>query len=247
MNRDQLLAHLNELLSIANFKDYAPNGLQVEGASSIKKVLTAVSASQSAIEAAIDFGAQALLVHHGYFWKGEAAQIVGMKKRRLQLLLQHDINLLAYHLPLDQHPCYGNNYLFGKMLGAEGIRQSQKEPLLWHGKINSIDIRRFSEDLGVRLRRPAQLIASTKKEISRIAWCTGAAQDYLSLASLEGADVFISGEYAERTFYEARENNIAYISCGHHASERFGVCALADYLKKELKIEAQFFDDNNPF
>lgn len=247
MQRDKFAKHLNELLAIENFKDYAPNGLQVEGAPKLQKVLTAVTASQKAIEAAIEFGAEALLVHHGYFWKGESAPVVGMKKRRLQLLLQHDINLFAYHLPLDQHACYGNNYLFGQMLGAQFMAQSKEEPLLWHGQVDTVDVDEFSERLGEKLRRPAQLISAGKKKICHVAWCTGAAQDFLTLAAKEGADVFISGEYAERTYYEAHENQITYISCGHHASERFGVEALAEYINQELALEARFFDEDNPF
>ena len=247
ITRDQLQIHLHELLQCARFRDYAPNGLQVEGRAEIRRILTAVTASQAAIDAAIDWQADALLVHHGYFWKGEAPQVVGMKKRRLAALLAHDVNLFAWHLPLDQHPELGNNALFARHFACEAVWQSADEPLIWHARIAPTPLPALLAQLADGLAREPQAVGATDAAITRIAWCSGAAQDFLQQAAGEGAQVFISGEYAERSYHEARETGTVYISCGHHASERAGIRALGEHLAAAFDLQQRFFDEENPF
>lgn len=247
MHSNELLSALDNFFQSDKIKDYAPNGLQIEGKKEIRRILTAVSASQAAIEAAIDYQADALFVHHGYFWKGEAPQLTGIKYQRIKALLAHDINLIAYHLPLDLHPQVGNNALFGQALGVQNIRQSEQEKLLWHGDIAAQSAEELQARISRVLRRPAQMVGSIDAPIRRIAWCTGAAQDYLALAAQEGAQAFLSGEYAERTFHEAHEWHIGYFSCGHHATERFGVEAMAERFRLDYALESRFFDEDNPF
>lgn len=247
MHSNELLSALDNFFQSDKIKDYAPNGLQIEGKKEIRRILTAVSASQAAIEAAIDYQADALFVHHGYFWKGEAPQLTGIKYQRIKALLAHDINLIAYHLPLDLHPQVGNNALFGQALSVQNIRQSEQEKLLWHGDIAAQSAEELQARISRVLRRPAQMVGSIDAPIRRIAWCTGAAQDYLALAAQEGAQAFLSGEYAERTFHEAHEWHIGYFSCGHHATERFGVEAMAERFRLDYALESRFFDEDNPF
>lgn len=247
MHNNELLSALDNFFQSDKIKDYAPNGLQIEGKKEIRRILTAVSASQAAIEAAIDYQADALFVHHGYFWKGEAPQLTGIKYQRIKALLAHDINLIAYHLPLDLHPQVGNNALFGQALSVQNIRQSEQEKLLWHGDIAASSAEELQARISRVLRRPAQMVGSIDAPIRRIAWCTGAAQDYLALAAQEGAQAFLSGEYAERTFHEAHEWHIGYFSCGHHATERFGVEAMAERFRLDYALESRFFDEDNPF
>lgn len=247
MHSNELLSALDNFFQSDKIKDYAPNGLQIEGKKEIRRILTAVSASQAAIEAAIDYQADALFVHHGYFWKGEAPQLTGIKYQRIKALLAHDINLIAYHLPLDLHPQVGNNALFGRALSVQNIRQSEQEKLLWHGDIAAQSAEELQARISRVLRRPAQMVGSIDAPIRRIAWCTGAAQDYLALAAQEGAQAFLSGEYAERTFHEAHEWHIGYFSCGHHATERFGVEAMAERFRLDYALESRFFDEDNPF
>ncbi len=247
MTRNALLGELEAVLQAGKFRDYAPNGLQVEGREQIHRIVTAVTASQSAIDCAIAEKADALLVHHGYFWKGEAAQITGIKKRRLQALLTHDINLIAYHLPLDQHPELGNNVLFGQFLGAENIRQSSQEAMLWLGEVDN-QSQNWLAGLANRLPHPPVIAGEVMdKPQLRLGWCTGAAQDYLSQAACEGVDVFLTGEFAERSFYEAIEQEVAFIACGHHVSEVFGIRALGEYLQSRFALSVRFFDGENPF
>lgn len=247
MQRETLLQILNTLLKPKLFKDYTINGLQVAGKSQIQTIMTAVSASQAAIAAAAAQGADALLVHHGYFWKGEDSAITGIKRERLKTLLENDINLIAYHLPLDQHAELGNNILFGRALGTENIRQSSSIDLIWHGELPALTPEAFTQRLHDVLQRSPQAVGSMSERISRIAWCTGAAQDFLAQAADEGAQAFLSGEYAERTYHEANELGIAYFSCGHHATERFGIRALGRWLMDNHRINTLFFDEPNPF
>ncbi|MBP3194263.1 MAG: Nif3-like dinuclear metal center hexameric protein [Cardiobacteriaceae bacterium] len=259
MKNYELLAELNALLDVKNIRDYAPNGLQVEGKTEIRKVLTAVSASKAAIEEAVKIGADALLVHHGYFWKGENPEIIGIKKERIKLLLEHDINLFAYHLPLDLHPKLGNNALIGEDLirhcGLENFSQSSEEKLLFFGDIaqnrETLAADALAEKLHLIFKRKPQYVGGlhrkNEQKIRRIAWCSGAAQDFLSEAVKLEADAFISGEYAERTYHEACEYGIFYFSCGHHATERGGVKALSTYLREQYCLESSFYDQENPF
>jgi len=247
ITRDQLQTHLHEFLQCGRFRDYAPNGLQVEGRKDTRRSPAAVPASQAAIAAAIDWQADALLVHHGYFWKGEAPQVVGMKKRRLAALLAHDVNLFAYHLPLDQHPELGNNALFARHFACEAVWQSAEEPLIWHAHLAPTSLPDLLAQLEGGLEREPVAVGVVNEPLTRIAWCSGAAQDFLQQAAGEGAQAFISGEYAERSYHEARETGTVYISCGHHASERAGIRALGAHLATAFDLQQRFFDEENPF
>ncbi|MDO4643142.1 MAG: Nif3-like dinuclear metal center hexameric protein [Cardiobacteriaceae bacterium] len=247
VTRSELQQYLHDFLQCKRYQDYAPNGLQVEGKTDIQRIMTAVTASQAAIDAAIAWNADALLVHHGYFWKGETLVICGLKKKRIASLLEHNINLFAYHLPLDQHPAIGNNVLFAKHFITESVWQSPSEPLIWHAQIVETSKTELLTQIENAMRRTPLSVGYNVDSITRIAWCTGAAQDFFQQAINEGAQVFISGEYAERTYHEACENDAVYISCGHHASERAGICALGEYLSTAFSLEYTFFDEENPF
>ena len=247
MHRDELHTYLNDYLQSSRYHDYAPNGIQIEGKAEIRRITTAVTASQAAIQAAIAWQADALLVHHGYFWKGEAPQVVGMKKRRLAALLAHDVNLFAYHLPLDQHPELGNNALFARHFACEAVWQSAEEPLIWHARLAPTSLPDLLAQLEGGLEREPVAVGAVNEPLTRIAWCSGAAQDFLQQAAGEGAQAFISGEYAERSYHEARETGTVYISCGHHASERAGIRALGEHLAATFDLQQRFFDEENPF
>jgi dinuclear metal center YbgI/SA1388 family protein len=245
----ELLGVTDTLLSPERFQDYCPNGLQVEGKPRIQRLISGVTASLALLEAARDRGADAILVHHGYFWKGEAPIVTGMKRKRLQLLLQHDISLIAYHLPLDAHPELGNNAQFAKRLDIEitGGLQPTANPIGNIGRLReAISLQAFAEKIAQRLTRAPQFIAGGDHPIGSVAWCTGAAQNYIEQAAALGADAFISGEISEQTVHSARELGIHFIAAGHHASERYGVRALGDYLANRLQIEHDFIDIDNP-
>jgi len=250
MDRNKIVAHLNDLLKIDDFKDYAPNGLQIEGAENIDTICTAVTASQEVIDSAIQYGAQALLVHHGYFWSGEAPVITGIKRQRIASLLANNMNLLAYHLPLDCHPDLGNNKGLGDALGIRNMQAFQGgkvASLLWSGNFETpLSMEELAEKLSGILKRTPQVIKAHQKPIGKIAWCTGAAQDLLAQAKELEADAYISGEISERTFYQAMESNIIYFAAGHHATERFGVQQLGEYLQNTFKIQHHFIDAPNP-
>lgn len=245
-----LLQHLNDLLEPHLFRDYCPNGLQVQGKSNIQNLVTGVTASQALIDAAIELQADAILVHHGYFWKGEDPCVSGMKRSRLAALLQHDINLLAYHLPLDAHPSLGNNAQLAELLEFELHRRfalADGSLLGFSGEISeALTVEAFGQHLYKKLGREPQVIAAGNKKIKKIAWCTGAAQDAIEQAWEQGVDAFISGEISERTVHFAREMGIHYFAAGHHATERYGVKALGDALAKNFQIRHQFIDIDNP-
>ena len=249
MQRNELLSYLNDYLKCSKFKDFTVNGMQVEGVENISRIVTAVTASAAAVNHACEVGADALLVHHGYFWKGEPQQITGMKQRRVALLLNNKVNLLAYHLPLDQHSELGNNTLFSRHFACKRVWQSEDEPLIWHAEIESQKPSAIADIL--RHELPSETLflieADAQQPVTRIAWCTGAAHDFLTQASDEGAQLFISGEYAERTYHEAKETGCAFIACGHHASERAGIRALGEHLAQRFGLEVTFFDEPNPF
>lgn len=248
--RDQLANYLHDYLACDNFKDYAPNGLQIEGKQEIHTICTAVTASADTINKAIEMRADALLVHHGYFWSGEEPVIRGIKRNRIATLLANNINLYAYHLPLDCHETLGNNACLAELLEVDSV---QKHPagkiqnLLWTGSLKtpltSID---FADYLHTKLKREPTHINGSNREIKTIAWCTGAAQDYLINAHHLGVDAYISGEVSERTYYEAIELGIHYYACGHHATERYGIQALGHHLSSQFGLEHQFIDSNNP-
>jgi len=247
--RRELLQYTNNLLEIDRFKDYAPNGLQVEGRAEVQSIVSGVTASLELIEAAIDVGADTLFVHHGYFWKGEDPCISGMKKRRLQALLAHEINLVAYHLPLDAHPLYGNNAMLGRVLGIEfeSVFGGSSPPIIMQGRLlKAMDARDFGELITTKLGRKPLHIAGSEKKIRTVAWCSGGAQGYIEEAAERGFDAYISGEISEKTTHVAREMGIHYYAAGHHATERYGIEALSVHLSEQFDLHYQFIDIDNP-
>lgn len=249
MTRTELSRYLSEFLQISNYKDYAPNGLQVEGRSKIATIVTGVTACQALIDRAIELNADAILVHHGFFWKGEPDVITGMKQRRIKALLAHDINLFGYHLPLDGHPMLGNNAELGRRLdisGAEPV-EDVAQGLIWQGSLDTpMSVEDFSARLNHVLNREALHIGQSNDEIQTIAWCSGGAQDYIDIAADLGVDAYISGEVSERTFHSAMELGVHYFAAGHHATERYGIQALGEHLAREFNLEHHFVDINNP-
>lgn len=250
IDRDELTGYLHEYLACDNFNDYAPNGMQVEGRATISRICTAVTASEVVIEKAVAQKADTLLVHHGYFWRGEDAVLSGMKRRRIGKLIGHDLNLLAYHLPLDCHPEIGNNNCLGKLLGIGDVRMHSANKianLLWSGALTtSLTAEEFSAHIHKKLNRTPLHVSGTDKRIKKVAWCSGAAQDFIEDAARLGVDAYLSGEISERTYYQAQELKIHYFSCGHHASERYGIQALGSHLKNHFGLEHQFIDSDNP-
>ncbi len=245
-----LVHYCNALLDIAQFKDYAPNGLQVEGRNEVSVICSAVTASLDAIKQASILKADVLLVHHGYFWHGEARSVSGMRMQRIKSLLENNINLVAYHLPLDCHVELGNNAQLGALLNMMDVRShpiGTINNLLWSGSLATTKTcAEFVSWLHKKLQRPPVCVEAGDRPIKKVAWCSGAAQDYLYQAYELGADAYISGEISERTFYEAKELGIHYFSCGHHATERFGLQALGTKLAREFHLEHHFIDSDNP-
>ncbi len=250
IKRTELSLFLNNLLSCNKFNDYAPNGIQIEGTDQIKRICTAVTASEDAITQAVDFQADALLVHHGYFWRGEDPVITGMKRQRIGKLLTNNINLFAYHLPLDCHPELGNNACLAKLLSLNTVQMHKAgntENLLWSGALfQPMTGEQFSLFLEDILGRTPLHIAANSKPIQSVALCSGGAQDYIENAHLLGVDAYISGEVSERTYYQAKELGIHYFACGHHATERYGIQALGAYLSSHFGLPHQFIDSENP-
>ena len=245
----ELVAYTNDLLEIDRFQDYCPNGLQVEGKPQVQRLISGVTASQALLDAAIAAKADAILVHHGYFWRGEEARIVGLKRRRIKSLLDHDISLLAYHLPLDAHPVYGNNVQLAKrlQLTIEGQFGPDKPAIGLYGRLaRPMAAKEFAEQLGRQLGQPPLHIPATTETIQSIAWCTGAAQGYIEQAMSLGVDAYLSGEASEQTVHTAREGNVHFFAAGHHATERDGARALAEHLAQQFELEQQFIDIPNP-
>ena len=232
------------------FKDYGPNGLQVEGKRDIFKVVSGVTASLALIDAAIEVGADALFVHHGLFWRGQDGRVTGWMKQRLSRLLAHDINLFAYHLPLDAHPTLGNNAQLAHQLGirwagAEPVRFGEQS-LGFMGLCTEQSAASLASWVEQQLGRPVTLVAPSERPIERVALCTGGAQGYFEAAIAAGADVFITGEISEPQAHYARESGVAYIACGHHASERYGAPAVVAHLAGQMGFAHQFIDIPNP-
>ena len=247
MHRDELENHLNQLLDISHFHDYCPNGLQVEGRDNIHIIISGVTASLDLLQAAVAAKADAVLVHHGYFWRGEDARITGMKSRRIALLMQHGINLFAYHLPLDIHPEFGNNALFGRKLGLIEASRFGEQDIATQGRLaQAMTLSALGEKISLTLSRQPMIIGDPGKTVQRIAWCTGAAQSYFEAAIQRGVDAFITGEISEQTVHAARESGVAFIAAGHHATERYGVQALGDHIAQAFGIRHQFIDIENP-
>lgn len=248
--RDQLVQACDEQLRPERFKDYTANGLQVAGRERVGRIMTGVTACQALLDEAVAWQADLLLVHHGYFWKNEPVTVTGMKRRRLATLLGHDINLLAYHLPLDAHAELGNNARLAATLGfrTEGCADGELgEGILWLGAPpEAMDSAALGRHLAHHLGREPLVVAGHQREIRRIAWCTGGAQDLIAQAHDAGADAFISGEISERTTHVAREMGISYFAAGHHATERYGVQALGEWLAARFGVKHRFVDIDNP-
>lgn len=250
IERSDLLAHCNQLLQPEVLRDYCPNGLQVSGRQRIQKIVTGVTASLALIEKAIAEKADAIFAHHGYFWKGESPAIVGVKHGRIQALLNHDINLFAYHLPLDVHPHLGNNIQLAQHLGLDISGQWDVDGiqnLVWHGALPTASkASDFVAHCEKQLQRAPLHIPGRSDSIKTIAWCTGAAHRYLELAAERGIDCYLTGEISESTVHMARETGIHLIAAGHHATERYGIQALGQHLSQQLELEHQFIDVDNP-
>jgi len=251
IQRKELVTYLQNFLKVDEFKDYCPNGLQVEGCAEIKHIVAGVTASQSLIDQAIEQQADAVLVHHGYFWKGEAPAIVGIKQKRIKALLQADINLLAYHLPLDAHTEVGNNAQLGSLLDLTDVSSQSLNgvnDILWQGALKQgLSAGEVGQLLSAKLGREALWLSSSSDQpIKTLAWCSGGAQSYIEQAAALGVDAFISGEVSEQTTHQAKELDIHYFAAGHHATERYGVQALAAHLAEKFGISYQFIDIDNP-
>lgn len=250
ITRIELATYLDQFLAAQSIADYAPNGLQIEGRAEIRKLCTAVSISQAVIQAAIEWQADAILVHHGFFWRGERAVLTGVRRQRIAALIKHDVNLFAYHLPLDLHPIVGNNACIAQRLPVRNISQHDLEKLpkgLWAGDLKqNLNGQDFGNVLHQALLQAPIHITAQRRQIQKIAWCTGAAQDFLEDAQKLGVDAYISGEISERTYDLAQELNIHYYACGHHATERYGVQALAAHLEEKFGIEQRFIETDNP-
>ncbi|EKN4802263.1 type 2 GTP cyclohydrolase I [Yersinia enterocolitica] len=246
MRNIELEALLNNQLNTSAFQDYAPNGLQVEGREEVRRIVTGVTASQALLDAAVGQQADAILVHHGYFWKNEPAVVRGMKRNRLKMLLTNDINLYGYHLPLDAHPELGNNAQLAKLL--EIRVRGEIESLLPYGEfdtpLNAIILRERLEKL---LERPVLHCGDrAPTDVRRIAWCTGGGQGYIQQAAEFGVDAFITGEVSEQTIHIAREMGVNFYAAGHHATERYGIKALGEWLANHHQLDVIFIDIPNP-
>ena len=252
MKLTDLTNYLNQLLKPEQFSDYCPNGLQVEGGAEIQHIVTGVTASYALLEAALAVKADAILVHHGYFWRGESAVISGIKKRRIQFLLQHDLSLIAYHLPLDAHAEFGNNVMLAKQLGLTATgwagqkNKNESNMLLLVELSQPLSLKEFAQTIAIKLNRTPQVIGDLTQVVQKVALCTGAAQGYIEQAVDAGVDVYISGEISEPTVHIARETGVSYIAAGHHATERYGVQALGAHLAEKFGLTHTFIDCDNP-
>ena len=249
VNRDELAKYLAQLLDVPRIRDYCPNGLQVEGKPDIRLILSGVTASQALIDAALELKADAILVHHGYFWRDENPCIVGYRRQRLKKLLENDINLFAYHLPLDMHPELGNNAQLARQLGLTPEGRFGDNDLGWIGTAAPALARTVGELarlVEMHLGRTPLLIGDPAQPLGKVAWCSGAAQGLLGDALLAGAGVYLSGEISEQTVHLARETGVAYLACGHHATERYGVEALGEHLADRFGLRHQFIEIANP-
>ncbi len=252
--RALLLGAFDQLLQPERFKDYGPNGLQVEGKPEVRKIVSGVTASLALIEAAVAANADAIFVHHGLFWRGQDGRVTGWMKQRLALLLAHDINLFAYHLPLDAHPALGNNAQLGLKLGLaahEGEKGRFGEQGLGFlgGKPDGSGFagaEALADGVAAALKRPVTLVQGSANAIQNVAWCSGGAQGYFEAAIAAGADAFITGEISEPQAHYAREMGVSFIACGHHASERYGAPAVAAHIAAQFGLVHEFIDIDNP-
>jgi dinuclear metal center YbgI/SA1388 family protein len=248
--RHDLLQAFDTLLTPERFKDYGPNGLQVEGREEVRRILSGVTASRALIEAAVAQRADAIFVHHGLFWRGQDGRITGWMKQRLALLLAHDINLFAYHLPLDAHPELGNNAQLGRQLGLDASARFGEQDLGFLGTRADgaafADSEALAAHVRERLGREVTCVAGHSGAIQRVAWCTGGAQSYFEAAIAAGAQAFLTGEISEPQAHYARECGVTFLACGHHATERYGAPAVAAHVAGQLGLEHVFIDVDNP-
>ena len=245
--RDELQSHLRQLLGVDRFRDYGPNGLQVAGRAEVRRLVSGVTASLELIEAAVRERADALLVHHGLFWRGQDGCITGWLRARVALLLAHDINLYAYHLPLDDHPEFGNNAQFGGRLGLKADARFGEQDLGFAGDCGALTSLQSLHDAATRVcDRAPTVVSGDGRALRRIGWCTGGAQGYFEAAIAAGVDAYVTGEISEPQAHIARETGVAFVACGHHATERFGAPALAAHLAAEFGLEHRFIDVANP-
>lgn len=249
-SRQDLLQAFDTLLAPERFRDYGPNGLQVEGRETVRRIVSGVTASRALIEAAVARGADAIFVHHGLFWRGQDGRVTGWMKQRLALLLAHDVNLFAYHLPLDAHPELGNNAQLGKQLGLQADARFGEQDLGFIGERAGGGEFADSEALAAHARRvlgrEVTCVAGARGPLRRIAWCTGGAQSYFEAAIAAGAQAFLTGEISEPQAHYARECGVTYLACGHHATERYGAPAVAAHVAQQLGIAHEFIDVDNP-
>ncbi len=247
MRTTTILEALDELLEPARFRDYCPNGMQVEGKSEVLRLVTGVTASLALIEAAIAAGADALLVHHGLFWKGDDMRVIGPRRRRLASLLAHEVNLLAYHLPLDAHSELGNNAQLGQRLGLVATQHFGEQEIGCAGDLPApVTAAAFAATVRCLLERAPLLVGDADRMVRRIGWCSGGAQGYFEAAIAAGCDLYLSGEIAEQTTHLARESGVPYVAAGHHATERYGVQALGLHIATRFGIQHQHIDIDNP-
>jgi dinuclear metal center YbgI/SA1388 family protein len=243
----ELEKYTGQLLEVERFRDYCPNGLQVAGRAEIRSVVTGVSASLELLQHAVEADADAVLVHHGYFWKNEDPRVIGAKRARLELLLREGISLLAYHLPLDAHPVLGNNAQLGRRLGFDVEGWFGDQSVGCYGALSGpVSVSDLAARVDAVLGRRPLVIGESDREIRRVAWCSGAAQGYLEEAVGLGVDAYLTGEVSEQTFHLARESGVVFIAAGHHATERYGIQALGEHLSSQLGLGHRFFDSDNP-
>jgi dinuclear metal center YbgI/SA1388 family protein len=249
-DRQELLQAFDSLLQPGRFRDYGPNGLQVEGNGQVRKIVSGVTASLALIEAAIQAGADTIFVHHGLFWRGQDGTVTGWMKQRLAMLLAHNVNLIAYHLPLDAHAELGNNAQLGLQLGLLAQSRFGEQELGFMGERNGAtafdSAQSLADHAGKVLNHPVVLVGQSLQRIQKIAWCSGGAQDYFESAIAAGAQAFITGEISEPQTHYARESGVAFLACGHHATERYGAPAVAQYVANQLGLAHEFIDIDNP-
>ena len=247
VQRRELEVYLATLLAVDTFRDYGPNGLQVEGRAEVRTVVSGVTASLALIDAAIERGADAILVHHGLFWRGHDGRLTGWLRERVARLISHGINLFAYHLPLDAHAQWGNNVQLGQVLGLQADGRFGEQQLGFIGPAGGLtDAGRLAATVADRLGRTPVLVPGDGRPLARIAWCTGGAQGYFESAIAAGADAYLTGEISEPQAHIARETGVAFLACGHHATERYGAPALAAHVAERLGLVHHFIDIPNP-
>ena len=246
-HRNEVDAWLRETLAVERFKDYGPNGLQVEGGARVRRIASGVTASRAFIEAALAAGADTLLVHHGLFWRGQDGRLTGWLRERVALLVRHELNLFAYHLPLDAHPLWGNNAQLGLRLGLQADARFGEQDLGFIGAAGGLaSVDALAVQVARALGRDPLVVPGDGRPLRRVGWCTGGAQGYFEAAIAAGADAFLTGEISEPQAHLARETGVAFLACGHHATERYGAPALGAQLATHFGLEHGFIDVPNP-